>query len=330
MSSDLFVPLTTAEMQQERALRWEALWDHRDDLMRIATRRCPSPTDAPDVVQETIIRAASKADLRLPEAGAWMTRTLVNLCADLHRRPQHVDLDLLGDLPSPRVDCQSPEAQVSARSDVESILRRFPGLPPRQQQAVRLKAQELGVAEVAEQMQLPYKTVESLLSRARRHLRVGLAFVGGVCGFGAAKRIVALGSAGTPAVTAAAVGGLLAVAAPGAEVWSDRLSDTAQAVTRAGRAPVAPLSVRADAGAHRDNNRGTAPAASSRLRAPSGSAGPRFGMTSVRVAPSAAPLVTRGVPAAAAVHSGAAAAPSPPPLVAPVPADVSAERPTPQ
>lgn len=330
MSSDLHVPLTTAEQQQAQVLRWEALWDHRDDLLRIAARRCPSPADAPDVVQETILRAASKADLRLPEAGAWMTRTLVNLCADLHRRPQHLDLELLDELPSPRVECQSPEVQVSARSDVESILRRFPGLPPRQQQAVRLKAQDLGVAEVAAQMQLPYKTVESLLSRARRHLRVGLVFVGGVCGLGTAKRMVAFGTAGTPAVTAAAVGGLLAVAAPGGEVWSDRLGASQPVAAPVGHPLVALPHVRQDVRVHRDSNRATASAASSDLRTASDQTRSRYGVSSVGLAPSAAPLVTREVPAADALDGAAGSPASSQPLVAVVPADASAKGPAPQ
>ena len=150
--------------------RWACLTRHEAALLRIARRRCACPQDAADVVQETLTRAAAQSDLRLQDAGAWMTRTLLNLCNDLHRRPRHAPLDDV-DIPSELVDFQSPEGALLVREEVAALAARLALLPARQQLAVRLRAQELAVPEIAERMEVPYKTAESLLSRARATLR---------------------------------------------------------------------------------------------------------------------------------------------------------------
>jgi len=84
-------------------------------------------------------------------------------------------------------------------------------LPARQAEALRLKSEDLDVSQVAVRMGLSYRTVESLLARARRTLRASLA---GTLGFAlflfGRGRLRAGGKA--QAVAAASTAATLAVA----------------------------------------------------------------------------------------------------------------------
>lgn len=147
---------------------WRDLWSHRSALVRIARPRCPSAYDAEDVVHEAILRAAEADHVAPVEAGPWLTRVVVNLCHDLHRRPVDAALDQQPDLPQ---QGRSVEEVTELRDEVARLGRRFARLPERQRQAVALRAAGLGVEEIAVELGTSYKTTESLLSRARSSLR---------------------------------------------------------------------------------------------------------------------------------------------------------------
>ncbi|WP_414637562.1 RNA polymerase sigma factor [Amycolatopsis sp.] len=65
--------------------RWELVWRHRPELVRIAARRVGNIHDAEDVVSEALVRAARFANLEDGRVGAWLTAVTVRLCVDLHR-----------------------------------------------------------------------------------------------------------------------------------------------------------------------------------------------------------------------------------------------------
>ena len=68
----------------------ESLFDrHQAALWRLGMRMLGDPDRAHDLVHDTLLRALGR---ELPgdedRARAWLMRTLVNLCRDLHRRRQ--------------------------------------------------------------------------------------------------------------------------------------------------------------------------------------------------------------------------------------------------
>ncbi|MGV9567866.1 sigma factor-like helix-turn-helix DNA-binding protein, partial [Streptomyces sp. NPDC003480] len=67
------------------------------------------------------------------------------------------------------------EEAVCDRAEAKWLAVRSGELPARQAEALRLKSEDLDVSQVAVRMGLSYRTVESLLARARRTLRASLA-----------------------------------------------------------------------------------------------------------------------------------------------------------
>ncbi|MDQ1747873.1 MAG: hypothetical protein QOD07_2136 [Frankiaceae bacterium] len=159
------------------AEEWVRLWSHRPALLRVARRRVGSAADAEDIVEEALVRAAARG-LDPTAAGPWLTRVVMNLSADLHRRRRTA----LRNAPRLYVGPDAaPDEQVCDRAEAAALAESLAQLPVRQQRAVLLTAAGLSPAEVATQMNATYKAVESLLARARAHLRqsvLGLAALG--------------------------------------------------------------------------------------------------------------------------------------------------------
>jgi RNA polymerase sigma factor (sigma-70 family) len=154
--------------------RWQRMWSHREQLLKVARRRSMSLEDAEDAVHEAMLRAAERPDLDDERLGAWLTTVTMRLCVDRYRqvsreaevgsRPMLV---APGPVPVEEVVCDRAEAKWLAVRSGE--------LPARQAEALRLKSEDLDVGQVAVRMGLSYRTVESLLARARRTLRASLA-----------------------------------------------------------------------------------------------------------------------------------------------------------
>ncbi|WP_330336806.1 sigma-70 family RNA polymerase sigma factor [Streptomyces sp. NBC_00557] len=168
MATDM--PADTAAADE----RWQRMWSHREQLLKVARRRSMSQEDAEDAVHEAMLRAAERPDLDDERLGAWLTTVTMRLCVDRYRqvnreaevgsRPTLVSP---GPVPVEEVVCDRAEAKWLAVRSGE--------LPARQAEALRLKSQDLDVGQVAMRMGLSYRTVESLLARARRTLRASLA-----------------------------------------------------------------------------------------------------------------------------------------------------------
>lgn len=156
--------------------QWQQIWSHREDLLKVARRRSLCPQDAEDAVHEAMARAAERPHLDPVRLGAWLTSVTVRLCVDQHRRlsrdaalSHRVGTVLVGHAAVPH------EEMVCDREEARWLAVRSTELPASQEEALRLRAQELDVAQVAERMGLTYKAAESLLGRARRTLRAVLA-----------------------------------------------------------------------------------------------------------------------------------------------------------
>lgn len=153
--------------------RWETLWRHRDQLLRVARARVTAEADAEDVVSEALLRGARAADVAVDELARWLTRVTVNLCAD-HRRDaarhsRRIQYAVRHSTPEP-----GPDEYVCERAVARAVAARVDLLPRRQQHVVRLRAAGADVTTIAQALDCSYKTAESLLSRARAGARAAL------------------------------------------------------------------------------------------------------------------------------------------------------------
>ncbi|MGI5135992.1 sigma-70 family RNA polymerase sigma factor [Streptomyces sp. CA-106110] len=159
--------------------RWERMWSHREQLLKVARRRSMSLEDAEDAVHEAMLRAAERPDLDEERLGAWLTTVTMRLCVDRHRQVNR-EAEVRR---SPTLIAPGPvpvDEAVCDRAEARWLAVRSGELPGRQAEALRLKSEDLDVGQVAVRMGLSYRTVESLLARARRTLRASLA---GTLGF---------------------------------------------------------------------------------------------------------------------------------------------------
>jgi RNA polymerase sigma factor (sigma-70 family) len=154
--------------------RWRRMWSHREHLLKVARRRSMSPEDAEDAVHEAMLRAAERPDLDEERLAAWLTTVTMRLCVDRYRQVNR-EAEVRT---SPTLITPGPvpvEEAVCDRAEAKWLAVRSGELPARQAEALRLKSQDLDVGQVAVRMGLSYRTVESLLARARRTLRQSLA-----------------------------------------------------------------------------------------------------------------------------------------------------------
>ncbi|OXY99219.1 RNA polymerase sigma factor [Streptomyces diastatochromogenes] len=159
--------------------RWQRMWSHREQLLKVARRRSMSPEDAEDAVHEAMLRAAERPELDDERLGAWLTTVTMRLCVDRHRQVNR-EAEVGG---SPTLHAPGPvpvEEAVCDRAEAKWVAVRSGELPARQAEALRLRSEDLDVSQVAVRMGLSYRTVESLLARARRTLRASLAGTLGV------------------------------------------------------------------------------------------------------------------------------------------------------
>ncbi|MFF4396493.1 sigma-70 family RNA polymerase sigma factor [Streptomyces sp. NPDC001480] len=201
MASD--VPAETPAADE----RWQRMWSHREQLLKVARRRSMSQEDAEDAVHEAMLRAAERPDLDDERLAAWLTTVTMRLCVDRYRQVNReaevrTRPTLLAPAPVP------VEEAVCDRAEARWLAVRSGELPARQAEALRLKSEDLDVSQVAVRMGLSYRTVESLLARARRTLRSSLAATLGFAAFlvgrlragGKAQAVAAASTAATVAV----------------------------------------------------------------------------------------------------------------------------------
>lgn len=222
--------------------RWELIWSHRDELLRIARSRSMSFEDAEDAVQEAMLRAVEDQRVRYERLGAWLRTVTVRLCVARHRQmAREAELSKRPALAS--VEPVPVEEAACERAEARWLVDRSAVLPARQAEALRLKSQNLDVGQVARRMGLSYQAAESLLARARRTLRdvmaatLALAVTVWLC----ARRLPRTGAVQSAAATSTAM--TLAVVGLALPAGSSSRPDSPRpggAISRGGPAPEYP------------------------------------------------------------------------------------------
>lgn len=145
---------------------------HLDRAVRTAQRVLGDRGEAEDVAQDAFLRVWQHADRWRPEGGrftTWLYRVVVNAAIDRLRRPRNAALD---DVAEPE-DEQPNAFRTLHQAEVAKSVRGAVGeLPERQRTAIALCHYEgLGNIEAAEVMGITVGALESLLIRAKKHLR---------------------------------------------------------------------------------------------------------------------------------------------------------------
>src|SRR3954469_25131215 len=163
--------------------RWESIWQHRNDLLKLARARVPSDSDAEDVVHEAMTLAAANPSLELARAGAWLNRVVRNRCADLARERSYADNCVIYEQGRARTQPLTEDV-VCDNAEARFLAQMLQSLPSRQHEALVHASQGMSNAQIAVVMSTTVKAIESLLVKARRTLRLaaaavstGLAFV---------------------------------------------------------------------------------------------------------------------------------------------------------
>jgi len=147
-------------------------------MLALAQRMLGDAGEAEDVAQEVFVRVWKQAPHWKPGAAkfdTWMHRVALNLCYDRLRRRRETPTDTPPEQVDPAVSAEAGLVRQDTARQVEAALA---ALPPRQREAVVLcHYQELSNIEAAALMDVSVEALESLLSRARRALRVSLAGV---------------------------------------------------------------------------------------------------------------------------------------------------------
>ncbi len=165
--------------QGETRLFAELVVRYQDKVFGMALRAAGAPAEAEDIAQEAFLRAyrgleGFKGDAQF---STWLYRITWNLCADWLRRNRKrgrmtVPMDKAGDLADRRVDIE--EGLVTA-AEGESVRRALEDLDEKYRSVVSLHYyQKMSYEQIAAVLNLPVKTVETRLYRARRTLRESL------------------------------------------------------------------------------------------------------------------------------------------------------------
>ena len=144
-------------------------------VLSLARRMLGDPGDAEDVAQETFFKVWKFAPRWRPghaRFDTWLHRVALNLCYDRLRRRVRTTHEL----PDQADPGPGPDRNLQARDIGRRVDASLRALPARQREAIVLcHYQEMSNIEAAAVMGVSVEALESLLARARRSLRAGLA-----------------------------------------------------------------------------------------------------------------------------------------------------------
>lgn len=142
-----------------------ALYDaEREAMVRLAHLLTGSPASAEDVVHDAFVKLHDVVD-DVREPGAYLRRTVVNLCHSHHRRAGV----------ERRWRDRQPPPEVVVPPDVDETWRAVQSLPERQRQVLVLRFHlDMKVDDIAATLGLPPGTVKSTIHRGLAALAEGI------------------------------------------------------------------------------------------------------------------------------------------------------------
>jgi RNA polymerase sigma-70 factor (ECF subfamily) len=155
---------------------------HLDALYRVALRLTGDPSQAEDLVQDTMLKAYRAWRQYRPGTNAkgWLLTILRNTFINDYRRrklePVAMDLEAVEPHALYRaVEQSDPEGAFFSKIVDAKVLEAIDALPPEFREVLVLSDIEgMRYAEIAESLQVPVGTVKSRLFRARRQLQAAL------------------------------------------------------------------------------------------------------------------------------------------------------------
>ena len=166
--------LLRAAATGNRAAFAEIVSRYHQPVYRLVWRMTGGAADSEDIAQEAFVKLwRSPAQVR--EAAAlkgWLMRVASNAVIDRSRKPSHGDIEAMPELSDPAA---KPDAPLDRAQATKLINAKLASLPDRQRVALSLVYFEgMTNIEAADIMEASVESVESLLARARRHLKESL------------------------------------------------------------------------------------------------------------------------------------------------------------
>jgi len=160
----------------ETRMYGELVQRHQDAVFAMALRLLGGRGDAEDAAQEVFLRVYRGLDAFKGEArfSTWLYRITYNLCADWLRRNKRAErratvIEEAGTVADRRANLEEGILQSETRDNVR---RALDGLDERYSSVVVLfYYQKMSYEQIAAVLELPMKTVETRLYRARKLLR---------------------------------------------------------------------------------------------------------------------------------------------------------------
>ena len=151
--------------------RWHAVWEHREAAVRAARRYAPSAEDAEDAVMDAIIRCASHPDLDADRAAAFPMVVTRNTCADIARARRRRESPRYVHAHASDATAGGFEDTVCAAAEARWLATCLSRLPARERAVVAGRAAGRSDRELALDLAVSPRAVESALTRARRKLK---------------------------------------------------------------------------------------------------------------------------------------------------------------
>jgi RNA polymerase sigma-70 factor (ECF subfamily) len=155
---------------------------HLDALYRVALRLTADPSQAEDLVQDTMLKAYRSWRQYRPGTNAkgWLLTILRNTFINDYRRRKHEPIAMDLEAVEPHALYRSmqesdPEGTFFSQIVDDKVLEAIDALPPDFREVLALSDIEgMTYSEIADTMRIPVGTVKSRLFRARRQLQAEL------------------------------------------------------------------------------------------------------------------------------------------------------------
>ena len=170
---------TPTPVDEKRASFEREALVHLDALYRVALRLTANPSDADDLVQETMLKAYRAWDQyeKGTNAKGWLMTILRHAFINEYRRrtrhPENVDLDTIEPFAVfGEVQDEDPQGAFFDKIVDDEVLREIDKLPEAFRETLVLSDVEgMSYQEIAKILEIPVGTVKSRLFRARKVLQ---------------------------------------------------------------------------------------------------------------------------------------------------------------